>query len=55
MEFNQEYFDRLRSRVIAAGECGIYVSVMLFQGWSIESKGAIREETLVGSSLPSRE
>ena len=37
-EFNQDYFDRLRSRVIAAGECGIYVSVMLFQGWSIESK-----------------
>lgn len=36
--FNQEYFDRLRSRVIAAGARGIYVSVMLFQGWSIEPK-----------------
>ena len=33
--FNPEYFDRLRSRVIAAGDRGIYVSVMLFQGWSI--------------------
>lgn len=38
-QFDQEYFDRLRSRVIAAGERGIYVSVMLFQGWSVDSKG----------------
>jgi hypothetical protein len=38
-QFNQAYFDRLRSRVIEAGERGIYVSVMLFQGWSIEDKG----------------
>jgi hypothetical protein len=34
-EFNQEYFDRLRSRVIAARDRGIYVAVMLFQGWSV--------------------
>lgn len=34
-QFNQEYFDRLRARVVAAGQRGIYVSVMLFQGWSI--------------------
>lgn len=33
--FNPEYFQRLRSRVAAAGDRGIYVSVMLFQGWSI--------------------
>lgn len=39
-EFNQEYFDRLRSRVSAAGERGIYVSVMLFQGFSIGTRGA---------------
>ena len=32
--FNQAYFDRLRARVIAAQERGIYVSVMLFQGAS---------------------
>ena len=38
-QFNPEYFDRLRSRVIAAGDKGIYVSVMLFQGWSIYSHG----------------
>ncbi len=39
--FNQEFFDRLRERVKAAGDRGIYVSVMLFQGWDIESKGRI--------------
>jgi hypothetical protein len=39
LQFDQDYFDRLRSRVSAAGERGIYVSVMLFQGWSIETKG----------------
>jgi len=30
--FNEEYFSRLRSRVIAAGKKGIYVSIMLFEG-----------------------
>jgi hypothetical protein len=38
--FNQVYFDRLRERVVAAGRRGIYVSVMLFQGFSIEQKGS---------------
>lgn len=33
--FNQAYFDRLRERVIRLGNAGIYVDVMLFQGWSI--------------------
>lgn len=44
-QLNEAYFDRLRSRVIAAGEEGIYVSVMLFQGWSVDRKevfGSIR-------------
>lgn len=36
--FNPAYFERLRQRVIAAGERGFYVSVMLFNGWSIEDK-----------------
>jgi hypothetical protein len=36
--FNQAYFDRLRSRVVEAGERGIYVSVMLFQGFSSQRK-----------------
>lgn len=29
------YFDRLRTRVAAAGERGIYVSIMLFEGWDL--------------------
>ncbi len=35
-KFNQAYFDRLRSRVMAAGDRGIYVSVMLFEGWGVQ-------------------
>ncbi len=39
-KFNQAYFDRLRQRVQEAGDRGIYVSVMLFNGWSVvERKG----------------
>lgn len=38
--FNQSYFDRLRQRVIEAGDRGMYVSVMLFNGWAVERKGA---------------
>src|SRR6266498_2295765 len=33
--FDQSYFDRLRERVIAAGNDGIYVAVMLFDGWAL--------------------
>lgn len=32
---DQAYFDRLRSRVMAAGDAGIYVAVMLFEGWGL--------------------
>lgn len=38
-QFDPEYFERLRARVSAARDVGIYVSVMLFQGWSIYSHG----------------
>jgi len=31
-----EYFARLRARVAAAGERGMYASVMLFEGWEIQ-------------------
>ena len=31
-QFNQDYFDRLRTRIIAASNRGIYVSIMLFEG-----------------------
>lgn len=37
-QFNQTYFDRMRERIIAAGERGIYVSIMLFDGWSVGKK-----------------
>src|ERR671925_1036233 len=33
--FDPAYFDRLRERVIAAGNEGIYVAVMLFDGWAL--------------------
>jgi hypothetical protein len=37
-QFDQAYFDRMRSRVQEAGERGIYVSIMLFNGWSVQSQ-----------------
>lgn len=39
MKFDPAYFERLRSRVMAAGEMGLYVSVMLFDSWSVEHQG----------------
>ncbi|MCE7002594.1 DUF6298 domain-containing protein [Kibdelosporangium philippinense] len=36
-KFNPDYFARMRQRVVDAGQRGIYVAVMLFNGWSIES------------------
>ena len=39
--FDQAYFDRLRARVVAARDSGIYASVMLFNGFSIEGKGNV--------------
>ncbi len=37
-QINPAYLARLRQRVIDAGARGIYVSVMLFDGWSVETK-----------------
>lgn len=34
-KFDPQYFERLRTRVAAAGQRGIYVSVMLFEGWGL--------------------
>lgn len=34
-KFDPDYFGRLRERVASAGERGIYVSVMLFEGWGL--------------------
>jgi hypothetical protein len=33
--FDPAYFDRLREYVTAAGQAGIYVAVMLFDGWAL--------------------
>jgi hypothetical protein len=38
---NAAYFERLRARVKAARDHGIYASVMLFNGFSIEGKGNV--------------
>ena len=35
-QLDQSYFDRLRQRVIDAGQLGIYVSVMLFDGHGVQ-------------------
>ncbi|HZI23517.1 MAG TPA: DUF6298 domain-containing protein [Chryseolinea sp.] len=46
-KYNPEYFQRLRQRVEQAAEKGIYVSVMLFQGWSQD-----RIDSKVGNPFP---
>ncbi|MBN2269474.1 MAG: right-handed parallel beta-helix repeat-containing protein [Sedimentisphaerales bacterium] len=38
-KFDPAYFERLRSRVAAAGKRGFYVSIMLFDSWSVEHQG----------------
>jgi len=35
-KLEQSYFDRLRARAMAAGKRGIYVSIMLFEGWGLQ-------------------
>ena len=43
-KFNQVYFDRLRQRVVEADARGIYVAIMLFNGWSVsDDKGGWSE------------
>lgn len=37
--FNEAYFSRLRERVLEANRRGIYVTVMLFQGFSLDKTG----------------
>ena len=41
-KYNQAYYDHMRKRITKAANRGIYCSVMLFQGWSIENKGGGR-------------
>jgi hypothetical protein len=47
---NPEWLERLRHRVATANEAGVYVSVMLFQGWSAGPK----PEPWVGCDNPWR-
>ena len=47
--WSQPYFDRVRARVRAAQARGIYVIVMLFQGFSIEQKGTVGMDPRLGN------
>ncbi len=49
--FNQAYFDRMRAFVTAARDKGIYASVMLFNGFSIEGKGNVGGDAWQGHFL----
>ncbi|HUT35253.1 MAG TPA: DUF6298 domain-containing protein [Planctomycetota bacterium] len=35
-KFDPDYFERLRTRVAAARDRGIYVAIMLFEGWALQ-------------------
>ena len=52
--FDQPYFDRLRQRAVEAGQRGIYVAVMLFNGWSIEDKLINKSPPLMSPGNPWR-
>ena len=45
-KFDPDYFDRLRARVRAAGQRGIYVSVMWFEGWGMYHDHRRRTESV---------
>lgn len=38
-KYNEDFFDRLLERATLAKDRGIYVSIMLFQGWELDAKG----------------
>jgi hypothetical protein len=35
-QYNQAYFDRIRARAVETGNRGMYISIMLFEGWSLD-------------------
>lgn len=49
-QWNPAYFERLRARVIQAGQRGLYVSVMLFQGFSVVSQAAWKAHPFNGNN-----
>lgn len=40
--WNERYFERLRERIQTAADRGLYTSVLLFQGLSVDDKGGMR-------------
>lgn len=43
-QWEEAYFDRMRERIIAAGDRGMYVAIVLFNGWSVsKEKGMFAE------------
>ncbi|MCI0539908.1 MAG: hypothetical protein L0Z50_32275 [Verrucomicrobiales bacterium] len=38
-QFDLAYFHRMRTRLVAAGDRGIYAAVMLFGGWEMRRRG----------------
>lgn len=49
--FNQAYFDHLRTRVAAAGQRGIYVSIMLFQTLQVYAITALQQAYIHNNPL----
>src|SRR5207244_12356999 len=43
--FDQSWFNRMRARVIAAGSRGIYVDIVLFNGWWIDGGTSVDQTT----------
>jgi len=52
--FDPAWFQRLRRRIIIAGKNGIWVSIMLFQGWSIYGSGPYADSAWEGHPLNKR-
>jgi hypothetical protein len=48
--WNQAYFDRLRQRVAAAQSRGIFVSIMLFEGWELQFAPGASSHPFSGSN-----
>jgi hypothetical protein len=40
-QFDQSFFDRLRAGIMEAGKRGVYVQLMLFQGWSVYNRNGV--------------
>jgi len=42
-QYEQAFFNQIRQRAIEAGKRGMYIGIMLFEGWSIEDKKGARK------------